>query len=198
MKGDAPHLPFCVLDSGIGECYHLQKGVTDVAEQFVTLMADYCEEDQARILAWYNAVREAGFTGMQTHPLPMHISLASFPLEKEAEAVELAKRIAAEHGPVQVDLRHAGILPGGKVLVAAPDLTAGLVALQAACGQKVVHGYPWLPHTTMLIDEPETIGRAVPVLMKHFVPIRARIDRLHLCAFWPTREILRVELTGNK
>lgn len=50
----------------------------------------------------------------------------------------------------------------------------------------------------MLIDEPETIGRAVPVLMKHFVPIRARIDRLHLCAFWPTREILRVELSGNK
>ena len=50
----------------------------------------------------------------------------------------------------------------------------------------------------LLIDEPETIGRAVPVLMKHFVPIRARIDRLHLCAFWPTREILRVELTGNK
>jgi len=169
-----------------------------MAEQFVTLMADYCEEDQERILKWYNAVQEAGFTGQQTPNLPMHISLASFPVEKEADAVALARRIAAEYGPVQVDLRHVGILPGGKVLVAAPDLTSGLVALQEACGQQVVHGYPWLPHTTMLIEEPDVIGRAVPVLMKHFVPIQARIDRLHLCAFWPTREILRLELTGNK
>ncbi len=198
MMGDAMHPPFLCLDRIVGECYHRRKGVMDVAEQFLTLMADYCEEDQERILKWYNAVREAGFTGTQTHPLPMHISLASFPLEKEADAVEMTRRIAAEYGPVQVDLRHAGILPGGRVLVAAPDLTSGLVALQAACGQRVVNGYPWLPHTTMLIDEPEIIGRAVPVLMKHFVPIRARIDRLHLCAFWPTREILRLELTGNR
>lgn len=169
-----------------------------MAEQFVTLMADYCEEDQERILAWYTALQEAGFTGQQTTGLPMHISLASFPVEKEDEAVALARHIAGEFAPVQADLRHVGILPGGRTLVAAPDLTAGLVALQAACGQTVVHGYPWLPHTTMLIDEPETIGRAVPVLMKHFQPIRARIDRLHLCAFSPTREILRIGLSGDR
>ena len=39
---------------------------------------------------------------------------------------------------------------------------------------------------------------ALPVLMQHFVPLRAKITHLHLCAFWPTREILTVKLTGNK
>ena len=168
-----------------------------MAEQFVTLMADYCEEDQERILQWYNALQQAGFVGQQTPNLPMHISLASFPLDKEDEAITLTRRLAAEFGSQEVDLRHVGILPGGRTLVAAPDLRPNLVALQAACQQTIVHGYPWLPHTTMLIDEPEVIGQAVPVLMKHFTPIRARVDRLHLCAFWPTREILRVELAGR-
>ena len=169
-----------------------------MAETMITLMADYCQEDQERLLGWYNALQQAGFTGTQTPGLPMHISLASFPVEKEEEAIALTRRLAAEFAPVQADLRHVGILPGGRVLAAAPDLTDSLVALQAATGQLRVHGFSWLPHTTMLIDEPETIGRAVPVLMEHFVPICARIDRLHLCAFWPTREILRVELKGKR
>lgn len=169
-----------------------------MAEQFLTLMADYCQEDQARILQWYNALQQAGFTGQQTPGLPMHISLATFPLDKEAEAIALTRRIAAEFAPVQADLRHVGIFPGGKVLFAAPDMSPALVKLQQACEVSAVNGYPWTPHTTMLIDEPEVIGRAVPVLMRHFVPIRATIDRLHLCAFWPTREIMRLELTGKK
>lgn len=169
-----------------------------MAEQFVTLMADYCEEDQARILQWYNALQEAGFTGQQTAGLPMHISLATFPLDKEDEAIALAERVAGQYAPVEADIRHVGIFPGGRVLFAAPDMSEALVALQQACKSPVVNGFPWTPHTTMLIDEPEVIGQAVPVLMKHFTPICARINRLHLCAFWPTREILRVELTGTK
>ena len=90
-----------------------------------------------------------------------------------------------------------GIFTGGKVLFAAPDMGPSLVALQAACESPLVNGHPWTPHTTLLIDQPEVIGAAVPVLMQRFTPLRARIDRLHLCAFWPTREILRVPLAGK-
>lgn len=169
-----------------------------MAEQFLTLMADYCEEDQQRISVWYNALQLAGFAGTQTSGLPHHISLATFPLEKEAEAVELIRRVAAQFAPVEAAIRHVGIFPGGRVLFAAPDMSLELTALQKACGDGNVGGYAWTPHTTMLIDEPETIGKAVPVLMQHFTPMLAKIDRLHLCAFWPTREILRVELTGKK
>ena len=170
-----------------------------MAEQFLTLMADYCAEDQARISVWYDALQRSGFTGNQTPGLNHHISLATFPVDQEAETIALTRRVAAEYGPVQVDIRHVGVMPGGKVLFAAPDMSPALTALQRACaGDRPLNGYPWLPHTTMLIDTPETIGAALPVLMQYFVPLRARIDHLHLCAFWPTREILTVELTGNK
>jgi len=167
-----------------------------MAESFLTLMADYCEEDQRRISVWYDALQQAGFTGNQTPGLNHHISLATFPLEKEAEAIEITKQVAARFAPVEVAIRHIGVMPGDKILFAAPDMTQALIALQQACGENVVNGYPWLPHTTMLIDVPETIAAALPTLMQHFTPILAKIDRLRLCAFWPTREIITVELTG--
>ncbi len=170
-----------------------------MAEQFLTLMADYCAEDQARISVWYDALQQAGFTGTQTPGLNHHISLATFPLEQEAEAIALTKRIAAEFAPVDAAIRHVGVFPGGKVLFAAPDMSPALTALQQACAEgRPLNGYPWTPHTTMLIDEPERIGAALPTLMQHFTPILAKITHLHLCAFWPTREILTVELTGKK
>ena len=169
-----------------------------MAESFLTIMAEYCEEDQRRISVWYDALQKAGFTGQQTPGLRHHISLASYPLEKEAEAVEIIRRAGQRFAPVDVAIRHIGVLPGGETLVAAPDMSPKLSALQEACGDRVVHGYPWLPHTTMLIDETETLAAALPTLMKHFTPIPARIDRLRLCAFWPTREIACVELTGKE
>jgi hypothetical protein len=36
--------------------------------------------------------------------------------------------------------------------------------------------------------------KEVKVLGKSFKPFEARIIRLHLCAFWPTREIETVQL----
>ena len=169
-----------------------------MAESFLTLMADYCEEDQQRISVWYDALQTAGFTGTQTPGLNHHISLATFPLEQEAEAIALTKRVAAEYSCVNADIRHVGVFPGGKVLFAAPDMSPELVALQQACSNGPVNGYPWTPPTTMLIDTPERIGEALPVLMAAFTPIRAKITHLHLCAFWPTREILTIKLTGGK
>ena len=169
-----------------------------MAESFLTLMADYDTASQFRMDEWYSAIQRAGFVGTQTPGLNHHISLATFPLEMEEEAIALTKRVAAEFAPVYADIRHVGVFPGGKVLFAAPDMSPELTALQQACSSGPVNGYPWTPHTTMLIDSPETIGAALPVLMQHFVPLRAKITHLHLCAFWPTREILTVELTGTK
>ena len=169
-----------------------------MAEKFLTLMADYCEEDQRRMSVWYDALQKAGFAGTQTPGLNHHISLATFRPEEEAEAIALTKAVAARFAPVDVAIRHVGVFPGGRVLFAAPDMSSKLVALQKACDNGDLNGYPWTPHTTMLIDEPEVIGRALPALMQQFTPVMARINRLHLCAFWPTREIITIELTGTE
>lgn len=167
-----------------------------MAEEFLCLMAEYCEEDQKKISVWYDALQNAGFRGMQTPNLKHHISLGTFPLDQEEAAKALVRRIARLLAPVQANIRHVGVMPGGRVLFAAPDMTEELVSLQRATGCKKVNGFDWLPHTTMLIDEPNVIAAALPTLMQHFTPIPATIDRLELCAFWPTRHILTVELKG--
>ena len=169
-----------------------------MAEQFLTLMADLDAESQKIMSGWYDTLKDAGFTGTQTPGLPYHISLAVFPLEKEEEAVALMQKVAEEFAPVSVHISHVGMFPGGKVLFGAPERNAAMDALQEACGTETIHQYPWTPHATLLMDEPETVYAAVPVLMKSFYPFVGKITRLHLCAFWPTREIAVVELTGKK
>ena len=170
-----------------------------MAESFLTLMADYDTAAQFRLDGWYNAIQNAGFTGTQTPNLNHHISLATFPLEQEAEAIALTQRVAAEFAPVEVHISHIGLFAGGRVLFAAPEVNPALTALQRACADdRPLNGHPWTPHTTMLIDTPQNVAAALPTLVEKFEPFRARITRLHLCAFWPTREILRVELAGKK
>ena len=169
-----------------------------MAEQFLTLMADLDDEAQERMSGWYHSLREAGFTGVQTPGLPYHISLSTFPLEQEKEAAEIARKAAAEFAPVPVHLSHIGMFAGGKVLFAGPEKSAELAALQEACRSNALQQYPWTPHATVLIDEPETVHTAIPVFVKSFVPFMARIVRLHLCAFWPTREIGSFALEGRR
>jgi len=169
-----------------------------MAEQFLTLMADLDDASQEIMSGWYNTLKEAGFTGTQTPGLPYHISLATFPLEREQEVVTLMKKVAGEFAPMAVHISHVGMFAGGKVLFGAPELSPELEALHEACAKNTMQKYPWTPHATLLIDEPETVYAAVPVLMKSFYPFVGKINRLHLCAFWPTREIAAVELCGQK
>lgn len=169
-----------------------------MAEQFLTLMADLDDKAQALMSGWYDSLREAGFIGVQTPGLPYHISLSTFPLEQEKEAAEIARKAAAEFAPVPVHLSHIGMFAGGKVLFAGPEKNAELAALQEACRSDAPQQYPWTPHATVLIDEPETVHAALPVFVKSFVPFMARVVRLHLCAFWPTREIGSYTLEGER
>ena len=169
-----------------------------MAEQFLTLMADLDQDSQERMSGWYDALKEAGFTGVQTPGLPYHISLAAFPLEQEEQAAEIARKAAAAFAPVPVHISHVGIFAEGKVLFGGPEKSAELAALREACKPGTPEEYPWTPHATILIDEPDIICAAIPVLMKSFVPFVGRITRLHLYAFWPTREIAAVELAGGK
>ena len=169
-----------------------------MAEQFLTLMADLDDVAQSRISGWYQSLQEAGFTGVQTPGLPYHISLSTFPPDQEKEAIQIARKAAAEHAPVPVHLSHIGMFAGGKVLFAAPEKDVELAALQEACRSGAPQQYPWTPHATILIDDPETVFAAMPVFVKTFVPFTARITRLHLCAFWPTREIGSFALEGKR
>ena len=169
-----------------------------MAEQFLTLMADLDEDTQNLMSEWYNILKKAGFTGVQTPGLPFHISLTTFPLEEELKAIELSKKVASEFSPIQVHISHIGIFAPGKGLFGGPERNIELDSLQNACETIPDPQRPWTPHVTMLIDEPAMICKALPLFLKSFHPFVGRVTRLHLCAFWPKREILSVELSKDR
>lgn len=173
-------------------------GGCPMAEQFLTLMADFDVNTQKEMSAWYGSLKALGFTGTQTPGLPYHISLGTFPLSEEKKAVEIMEKAAKEFAPFQVHVSHIGVFAPGKVLFAAPERNARLDAIHDVCDVFPNPVRPWTPHATILIDEPETICKALPELLKSFHPILASVTRLHLCAFWPKREIGSALLTGEK
>lgn len=166
-----------------------------MAEQFLTLMADLDDDSQELMSGWYKNLQDAGFTGIQTPGLPFHISLAAFSLYEEETVVEEMHRLGEIFSSIPVHISHIGVFAGGKVLFGAPDMNpAGLLQIHDAITIRKIEDRPWTPHLTILIDEPETVNDALRVLIKSFHPFMARITRLHLCAFWPTREIASVRL----
>lgn len=166
-----------------------------MAEEFLMLMADLDDESQKIMGGWYEKLQAEGFKGVQTPGLPYHVSLACFALDKEQDVVEEMKELAAKFTPIPVHISHIGLFVGGKVLYAAPDMNpAGLLELRHAVKTETQETFPWTPHATIIIDEAETIQKAIPVLVEHFQPFMGKITRLHLCAFWPTREIATVYL----
>lgn len=169
-----------------------------MAEQFLTLMADLDDAAQLRMAEWYDALKKAGFVGTQTPGLPYHISLATFRLDQEREAVELTKKAAAEFSAFPVHISHIGLFAGGRIAFCAPERNPRLDALHDACETDPHPARPWTPHVTMLIDEPDTISSALSVFVKSFAPFVSNVTRLHLCAFWPTREIVALELNGSR
>ncbi len=166
-----------------------------MAEKFLTLMADLDNESQKRMACWYDELKQRGFVGKQTPDVPYHISLASFSLDKEKEVAEEVEKLAGQFAPIPVHMSHIGMFAGGSVLFSAPDMNpSGLLALHDAIRTETIDRHPWTPHSTILLDEPETIQKALPIFIKSFRPFLATVTRLHLCAFWPTREIAAVEL----
>lgn len=166
-----------------------------MAEEFLTLMADLDDESQQILSGWYRKLQDAGFSGVQTPDLPFHISMASFSLDKELAVVNEMEELSKRFSEIPVHVSHIGLFEGGKVLYAAPDMNpSGLLDLRQAIKTETQERFPWTPHATILIDEPAIVQKALPVLVEQFHPFMARITRLHLCAFWPTREIATVYL----
>ena len=74
----------------------------------------------------------------------------------------------------------------------APDTNYKLLELKERFGDS----YDWTPHTTMIIDDPDTIFEALPLVMKEFTAFEGKVTSLHLYEFFPTRHILTVDLEG--
>lgn len=67
----------------------------------------------------------------------------------------------------------------------APDTSRNLLDLKECFGSS----YNWTPHTTLLIDKPEVINQAIPIITSDFISAEGYIEYIYLYEFWPTRFI---------
>lgn len=161
--------------------------------KFLCIMAGYDDDTENYLADIQKKLYAVGLTGQHTKHIPQHITLQTYPTDQEAEVVGMLREIAAETKPFDVCFSHVGIFTGGKVLFIAPDKDSDLIALK----EKFSPSFDWTPHTTMLIDEPENIQQALPLVVKEFASFWGKVTCLHLYEFWPTRHILTVCLEGK-
>lgn len=161
-----------------------------MADKALYILAGYDDETEKRLSGIQNKLYEQGFTGTHTKGIPQHITMGSFPTKKEEALVELLKELSKEVSSFEVTFNHIGIFSGGRVLFIAPDTSAQMLVLKERFGGSD----NWTPHTTMLIDAPDVILKAIPAVLGEFSSFRGKVTTLHLYEFWPTRHILSVKL----
>ena len=161
-------------------------------DKFLCVMAGYDDATERYFSGIQNELYQKGFVGTHTKELPQHITLGSFPCTAEAAAALQVKAAMAEAAPFEITFSHIGLFGEAKVLFIAPDINRELLVLKEHFGGS----QDWTPHTTMLIDEPEVVFSALPLVAARFRAFSGRVERLHLYEFWPTRHILSVELGG--
>lgn len=161
-----------------------------MADKALYIMAGYDDNTEMNLSGIQNKLYEQGFSGRHTKNIPQHITLGSYPVDKENDLIELLKRIAKTTRVFDVTFNHIGIFGGSNVLFIAPDSVKELLELKENFGES----FGWTPHTTMIIDEPDVILRALPIVLNEFSSFCGKVTTLHLYEFWPTRHILSVHL----
>lgn len=156
------------------------------------ILAGYDDKTEEHLAGIQNKLYEQGFVGVHTKNLPQHITMGSFPVEKEEELKEQLKELSRNASPIDVTFNHVGIFQGGKVLFIAPDPSKEMLDLKENFGSS----YDWTAHTTMLIDETDVLCKALPIVLDNFSSFAGKISYLHLYEFFPSRHILTVKLEG--
>ena len=154
--------------------------------KFLCIMAGYDDNTERQLSEIQNKLYEKGFCGNHTKDLPQHITLGTFPVDKERELVNLLKKVAKETRRFDITFNHIGIFGGSQVLFIAPDTNYSLLKLKENFGES----FDWTPHTTMLIDNVENIFSATKILTEKFSSFQGQVQNIHLYEFFPSRHIL--------
>lgn len=162
-------------------------------DKFLCVMAEYDRETDKKLKHIQNVLFDNGFKGKQTKGLPSHITLGTFGLAHEEGTIEKVKEVSEQIKCFNIRLNNIGLF-GLNVLFIAPAVDHELLNLQNKFDSNYADVLKWTAHTTLLIDEPETILSALPIAAEEFSSFEGKIDAISLYEFWPTRFILRERL----
>ena len=157
-------------------------------DKFLCVMAQYDKEAQQKLKEIQNILADNGFVGKQTPNLPFHITLGSFDVSQEVLIKEKVKMVSEKINKFDIRLSNIGLF-GLDVLFLAPSVNKELLDLQQYFNHNFADRLGWTAHTTMLIDDHETILKAVPFVANNFKSFTGKIESISLYEFWPTRFI---------
>lgn len=160
------------------------------------ILAGYDDKTEEVLSGMQNRLYEKGFSGVQTKDIPMHFTLGSYSTEQEEELKERLIMIRENYPAFDVSFNHIGLfkLPETEVLFVAPDVSKEMIGLKDFFMDSN-DKFEWTAHTTLLIDKPDEIQRAIPLVMDDFSPLEGKVNTLYLYEFWPTRLVATVKLT---
>ena len=160
------------------------------------ILAGYDDKTEEVLSGMQNRLYEKGFSGVQTKDIPMHFTLGSYSTEQEEELKERLIKIRENYPAFDVSFNHIGLfkLPETEVLFVAPDVSKEMLGLKGFFMDSN-DKFKWTAHTTLLIDKPDEIQRAIPLVMDDFSPLEGKVNTLYLYEFWPTRLVATVKLT---
>ncbi|QUI23004.1 2'-5' RNA ligase family protein [Vallitalea pronyensis] len=163
-------------------------------EKFLCVLATFDEQTTRQMKEIEQALNAEGIVGQQTPDLPHHITLGYFDTSREEDIKQLLRDVSKETACFDLAFNHVGLF-GLKVLFLAPDVNYALLDLHKKFERESIESEKgWTAHATILIDKPEIIQKALPLVVEKFNMLNARVEKLNLYAFFPTRFIAEYTL----
>lgn len=166
-------------------------------DKFLYLLAQFDKETQEILTGHYDILQQNGFIGYQTKDIPYHFTLGKKEVDCEKQLIDYLDKICANTAYIDIHLSHIGLFGLGIIFIA-PNMNFELLTFRQKffpdCGNGA---YNWTAHATLLIDEPEGILKALPIVTKNFKPFKARIESLGLYEFFPMRFIKEYSLNNT-
>lgn len=160
---------------------------------FLTVMAVLDEPTQNLMTGLQRQIIDLGDPGTQTMGIPFHISLGSFPLEKETEVVQTMREIVGKTNAFPVEFVCTNTF-SDCVLFLQPTENKGLRTLHHSFDCAYADGFPWTPHATLFCGEEDKVRRAKEAIKDTAFPILAQVTALELGRFFPAQFIARYDL----
>ena len=161
------------------------------------LLAVFDSNTQEILSGHYDVLYKKGYIGTQTKDVPYHFTLGSFDYSEEEDNLKKMEIIANNTKSFDIRLDHIGMF-GMNTIFIEPNMNFELLELETKffdCNGRGSH--LWTAHSTILMDEPHNIVTALPIIAEEFKPINAKIDKIGLYEFDPTRLIKEYTLVGK-
>lgn len=158
-------------------------------EKFLAVYVIFDDETQNKLNQLQNLLINNNLISTHTTDIPFHITLGSFPLDKQTELEKRIKEISIEQLSFDIKLSKIGHFEK-HVLFISPTKNKMLNNIQILFNGNYADGYKFYPHTTLFIGDKKQFKVAKQIIKKYFKPFTAKITAIGLSEFFPTKNIL--------